>query len=83
MESDSEEPLAREMAYYLAHQGELRDRYPDSFVAILGEEVLHHAPTLPELAKYVYAKYGRREILMTHVDWGQREVRIPSFRIVR
>ncbi len=61
-------PLGRETVYFATHQAELQAQYPDSFVAIIGEEVVEVAPTLRALAENAYARHGYRDMLMRHVD---------------
>jgi len=70
-------------AYYEANRKSFLSEYKGRWLAIINRSVVDSDMEFSSLAKRVYAKYGYKAILMTHVEAEPRVFRIPSPRIAR
>lgn len=77
---DPAHELQRDMDWYRKHKARLLKRYSGEYIAIVDGAVVDHATAFEELARRVFARYGRRAIYMPRVQAEARELRVRSPR---
>jgi len=56
--------LEREKSFYIAHQAEFREKYPDKHLVIVGESLFGIFDTLKEAAKSVVDRFEPGEFMI-------------------
>lgn len=66
--------------YYLAHQEQLKKKYPGEYVAIWRGQVISHGNSFSTVAKEAYEQVGYQDIYIPKVGVAKKPLRFPSPR---